>query len=316
MARTVSTGPLIVVGATPTLQTGAPGESNPDGGPSIFDHGVGIMDKRFWTGPGGTDTQPLYGWGPGSGSVMVVDQVPSVAAAANIAALAHVVNGTPMTLVSSTAAGITVGASIYRADTGALVTGLLAIDTVGGGPIAAGVVQYGTNKFVSLYDPTKQLSRAISITGVSAGSGGHFLVKGFDIYGYPMSQNVTLAAGVNTVNSLKAFKYIQSVTPLFTDANNVSIGTADVYGLPLRADSYAYLQVFFGNPATPANNLITAATGFVAADATSPATATTGDPRGTVTAASDGTKRLSIMVSPSAASIGTMNPGLVGVTPA
>lgn len=305
MARTVYTGPLIIPGASPGT------DSNPDSGPSLFDHGGALLDKRFWTGPGGADSEPIFAWGPGFSAIPVIDEVPSAAAAANIAALAHVVNGTPMVLVSSTGSGITVGVSIVNALTGAQVTGLLAIDSAGGGPIAAGVVTFGGNNAISLYDPTKAIARGVSVTGVSAGSGGHLLIKGFDVYGFPMSQNLTLAAGVNTVNTTKAFKYIQSVTPLFTDPNNVSVGTADVYGLPLLAGTYASLLVYFGNPATPANNLVTAATGFIAA-VTTTASATTGDTRGTITATSDGTKRLTVLQTPFPANVGT-SAGLTGV---
>ncbi len=304
MGITVETGPLLVPGALGS------GDSNSNPGPSLFWHGVGLLDKRFFTGLG-ADNAPIFGWGPGTSAIPVIDQVPATAAAANVAALAHVATGVAMTLVSSTGAGITVGCSIVNALTGATVTGLLAIDGPGGGPIAAGVVQYGGQNAISIYDPTKMIARAVSVTGVSAGSGGHFLIKGFDVYGFPMSQNLTLAAGVNTVNTTKAFKYIQSVTPLFTDANNVSVGIADVYGLPLFSGTYAGCLVYFGNPATPANNLVTAATTFVAG-VTTTASATTGDVRGTIPAASDGTKRLTVLQTPFPANIGTVA-GLTGV---
>ena len=72
------------------------------------------------------------------------------------------------------------------------------------------------------FDPTQGLARCVSITGASGGAGGTFTIAGWDIYSTPMTQTITVAAGVNTVNSTKAFKYIQSVTPNFTDAHNYS----------------------------------------------------------------------------------------------
>lgn len=319
MARTLHVGPLIVSGAPmqPLTGLGAPGESNPDSGPSIFNHGMGILDKRFWFGPGGDDSEPILGWGPGCSAIPVLDQVPSTAAVNNIAVAAVVVALTAMTLVAATGAGITVGVAITRGDTLTAVTGLLGIDYTATGPVAAPTVQFGSNKYVNLYDPTGQLARAVSITASATATGVHFIVNGYDIYGFPMSENI-LAVTNSTVNGKKAFKFISSVIPQTTDntgGHTYSIGTADVYGLPLRADSYAELLVYFGNPATPANNFVTAATGFVKADATSPATATTGDTRGTITAASDGTKRLSVLLTPWPSNVGSIA-GLTGITPA
>jgi hypothetical protein len=132
------------------------------------------------------------------------------------------------------------------------------------------------------------LARCVSITGVSGGAGGAFLVSGWDIYGVPMTQTITVAAGANTVNSTKAFKYIKSVVPQFTDAHNYSVGTADIFGFDLRTDLWEQVEVFYNQ------SFVTVATGYTSAVATSPATATTGDVRGTyaVQAATDGVKRL------------------------
>jgi hypothetical protein len=117
-----------------------------------------------------------------------------------------------------------------------------------------------------------------------------------------MSQLITVAAGVNTVASTKAFKYIASVVPQFTDAHNYSVGTTDVYGFPIRSDAFytgglGDVQIYWNGAA------ITATTGYTAASGTAlttGSTTTTGDVRGTYAtqSASDGTKRLIIIQSP------------------
>lgn len=164
------------------------------------------------------------------------------------------------------------------------------------------------------FDPTQGVSRCVSITGVSAGAGGNFIVSGWDIYGVPMTDLITVAAGVNTVNSLKALKYIKSVVPQFTDAQNYDVGTADIIGFPLRSDLFEQTQIY------DASALITASTGYVKADATSPATNLTGDTRGTyaLQTAADGTRRTTIYQMPSFQQLARSGPvsytSLFGVT--
>lgn len=312
MSISAAAGPLNVFGQAavpPGSGIGVAQDYNPHRGPSLFDQSLGIMDPRypFSYQPGGSSVT-AFGW-LGTSRIPVLDVVPATKAVAAIAAAANVVAATPMTLVSVNGAGIVVGQSVVNATTGATVTGLLAMG------VAMSAVSFGQSKGNNIWDPTKALARAVAITAAAAASGTVvFTVKGFDVYGYPMSEAITAAANTQT-SGKKAFKYIQSVTPATTDAQNYSVDTTDIFGLMLRADSFSYCDIFFGNPATPANAAVTAATGFVKADATSPATTTTGDVRGTYAtqSASDGTKVLQMYVTPSVANIGTAT-GLVGVT--
>jgi hypothetical protein len=114
-----------------------------------------------------------------------------------------------------------------------------------------------------------------------------------------LTQTVTLGAGAVTVTTAKTFKAVFSVTPNFTDTHTISVGTADVFGLGLFSARFEDTLIYWNGA------LITANTGFTAGDTTSPATATTGDVRGTYAtqSSSDGTKRLVIRVSPSLAMI-------------
>jgi hypothetical protein len=151
---------------------------------------------------------------------------------------------------------------------------------------------------MGLWNPAKASSRALSLTSTDNLSGLTFTARGYDLYGYPVT---CTRAGPNntTVNFTKALKYIASVTPSATNAGAVTVGLSDIYGLPLRADAFGYLTIFWNN------TLITAATGFVAAVTTDPATALTGDVRGTyaVQTASDATKALQVFWRPKAANL-------------
>ena len=279
LARTSNTG-----------NTGFP----PNAAPSADFLGSGIQDHRMaYNSRGSSSVQPgIIAW-YGATDPVVANIVPSAIATANIAALAHVVSGTAMTLVSSTGAGITVLSTAAPAVfplVGRTVSAGVAID---GLPTLA-VFGSGGNFQTGYYNRSTCVGRGVSISGVSGGAGGTFTVAGYDIYGYPMTQLVTVAAGANTVNTLKTFKVIVSVTPNFTDAHNYSVGTADIYGFGILATYFGDVRINWDSA------VVTANTGFVTADTTSPATTATGDVRGTyaVQSASDGTRRLIMRVTP------------------
>ena len=170
---------------------------------------------------------------------------------------------------------------------------------------------FGQSNTVYLWNPQAVVSRAVSVTGSSSATGGNILISGYDIYGVPMSEVIAAPASATTVNGKKAFKYIASVVPQFTDAHNYSVGTTDIYGFALRADFFSDVAINYNNA------VITANTGFTAAVTTSPATTGTGDVRGTyaLQSAADGSKRLSIRQFILPANAGSIT-GLFGVTQA
>src|SRR5260221_346660 len=221
-----------------------------------------------------------------------------------IAAAQVPVAGTAMTLVASTAAGITVGQSITRSDTGATVTGLRVID----GQSAA--VAFGSSGGNNLWDPTKALARCLTFTSAGDDSAATALVRGYDIYWYPMTESVTLT-NASAATSKKAFKYIASITPAGTlSGSNLSVGQSDTIGFPMRSDLQTYAQIYF-----PDTTLISATTGYTAAVTTDPATTTTGDVRGTyaLQTASNNTRPLVVRLAIPLANLATAK-GLVGVT--
>ena len=304
MTQTAFTGPIISFG-----QGAAPTDYNADAGPSLFFNGGGILDPRTaYTYKGNrSNGGNTYGF-LGFTHIPTIQAVPSALAANNIAASQTPVAGTALTLVSSSGAGITVSTSIQRADTGVTVTGLLAIDgaasytTFGQGGTGSGGI-------IRLWNPATLVARALRIVSATNDSAATFTIKGYDIYGYPITETVT-GANAGTANGKKAFKYIASITPAGTlGGGTVTVGTTDIIGLPLRSDYVSECAI------NMASTWITASTGFTAAVTTDPATATTGDVRGTYTlqTASDGSRRLAIFQTPLVTNIGSTT-GLFGVT--
>ena len=95
----------------------------------------------------------------------------------------------------------------------------------------------------------------------------------------------------------------------------VTIGTTDIFGLPVRCIDAGYVVKVGWN-----NALAQDAGTFVAADMTNPATATTGDVRGTYkpSTASDGVKRLVMTIALPAIAVGpnATRQGALGVNQA
>lgn len=296
-------GPLISFGQ------GYQQDYNPDAGPSLFFSGSALMDPRSPYAYKGAGTYGgVYGFGTAT-HIPVIQQIPSALAANNIAASQTPTAGTALTLVSSSGAGITVGVSITRADTGVAVTGLLAIDG------AASYVTFGSGGDgnggpVRIWNPATLIARAVRVHSGGDDTGATFVVRGYDIYNYPVTETIT---GVNNGDATgkKAFKYIVSITPAGTlSGSAVTAGTTDVIGLPLRADYVNETELSVNGA------WITASTGFTAAVTTSPATDITGDVRGTYTlqtASTGGTNRLGFYQTPLISNIGSTT-GLFGVT--
>jgi hypothetical protein len=239
--------------------------------------------------------------------VLCLNQAPATKGTAKIVALANVSSGVAMTLAAAST-GITVLAaatlqfpSLLSPAAGLVIDGAQALK------------RFGRSGFTAFYDRTTMVGRALSVTGVSGGAGGDFIISGYDAYGYALTEKITCGAGVNTVNGKKAFKIVTSVVPQFTDAHNYSVGTLDIFGLPIRANSFGEVLIHWNDA------LMTASTGFVAGVATDPATNVTGDVRGTyaVQDAADGTKKLVVRVAPSLTLV-QANPttGLFGIAQA
>lgn len=167
---------------------------------------------------------------------------------------------------------------------------------------------------VVLWNPAAIAGRAVAVTAAASATATTATVNGYDCYGFPMTEAITLTAG-SQVSGKKAFKYIKSVVLNAADATHAySVDTTDVFGLPLRSDAFGDILVNYATSLT-ATTLITAATNYVASDRTT-ATSTTGDVRGTFGAFTSGTgaNKLIVRQSPQPYMVQTANPGLFGVT--
>lgn len=183
-------------------------------------------------------------------------------------------------------------------------------------PLTVPVGPGGANT-IQLFNPLDMISRAVSITSTTSQLDAlHFTVKGYDVYGYPITEVITTSGtSATTTNGLKAFKYIASVTPDATDGTgNYSVGTQDVIGLPLRSDFFD-LSTANDIDLTYNDAVVTSATGYTAAVLTTPTNAT-GDVRGTyaLQTAANGTRRLIVLQSPNFANINNGALGLYGQT--
>lgn len=326
MGATSFQGPLSIEGQRPAIvgpsnQPGAVAallDANADLAPSLYHGGYGVRDPRWLQrigagalAAGGYANQDV-GWYVSGDGMVVCDQVPATASATNIAGNQAAASGTAFTLAGAST-GITVvpagGLSLFIPLGATIPAGALVLD---GNP---GYVGGGTSGAFQFLDPTKGLSRCVSVTAAAGATGGTVVVKGYDWYGAPITQNI-VAVAAQTVNSTKAFKFIVSATPQFTDAgHNYSVGTADIFGFNVRADRFMYAAIAWDT------SWVTTNTGFTAAVTTNPATATTGDVRGTFAtpSASNGTRRLYMAIGMSvanavAASLPAYQTGLLGVT--
>lgn len=308
MTIEASPGPRISWGQNAPVANGAaPADYNADTAPDLSWGGLGLLDPRYGFKNGGGSPVPgtsaplAIGFAPGV-NYMVIDAVPSAVSTSNIALAQNVTSGVPLVLTAGT--GITTIGATKIPQTGMTVpAGVLAIDGI---PY---LIKFGVSGAVAIADPTRAVSRAVSISGVAGGTGGSFEVISIDLYGRYQTETIVVGAGAVTANGKKGCKFIASVIPSFTDAHDYSVGTTDIYELPLRADSYGYVGATWDN--VPVTN-----PSFVAADTTVPPTMTTGSVRGTITlpSASDGIKRLQIQMGVSLANLSSIA-GLFGLTP-
>ena len=177
---------------------------------------------------------------------------------------------------------------------------------------------------VWLWNPVALLGRVVSVTAASGATYATATVNGYDAYGFPMSEAITISAG-NTVAGKKAFKYIKSVVLSGGTADTThayGVNTTSVVGLPIRADSGAECVVnAAASQVALTQNTTFIANGFLPADRTTPS-ATTGDVRGTIDLAnasgvnlapSTGTNKYVVRQIPQAANVQSSS-GLFGLT--
>lgn len=177
---------------------------------------------------------------------------------------------------------------------------------------AAGAVTLAATAPITLERTGRCLRYASSNAGDTTQT---ITVTGTDMYGQVMTETKTLN-GTTAVNGTKAFYTVTGVAASAALAGNLSVGTRDAFGLPVRVTDAAYIMSAKWD-ATLADNAGT----FTAADTTSPATATTNDVRGTFAQtgnAANGTRRLVMAIALNALACGpnATRVGAFGVTQA
>lgn len=156
--------------------------------------------------------------------------------------------------------------------------------------------------------------RNVTIVTSNAGNTTQTItVTGTDFYGQAQTEALT-ANGTTTVSGKKGFLTITNVAVSAALTGNLSVGNADVFGLPYKVTDAGYL-LRTGWAGAVADNAGT----FVAADTTTPS-ATTGDVRGTFspTTAANGSRRLVLAIGLTAIQAGpnATQTGAIGLTPA
>lgn len=287
---------------------------------SITNQLTGVADTNGGAGFVGIDTYSSC-TASVSGNVMTVTAVSN--ATLSIGQTILTVGGavTGVTPVGMTIIGLgtgTGGTGTYTLSgtAGTAASGTITLQTAGPQYCLIPQGQISTAAFrttPSLWNPQALLGRVVGITAAAAASGTVvFTVKGYDIYGYPMIEQITAAANTQTLGK-KAFKYIKSVTPNSTDAQNYSVDTTDLLGFPIRSDFFGDVLINYSASLSPA--IITANTGYTAADKTA-VSATTGDVRGTYTlqtGSSTNANRIMVRQTPPPANVASAT-GLFGVS--
>lgn len=120
------------------------------------------------------------------------------------------------------------------------------------------------------------VQRAVTLSGAQTSAAAvDVTITGLDDYRVPVTQTLSSPLSTALVTTTKTFRYISSVATAGNTVGTVSVGTADVFGFPYVVNNWGDVRITWNSITA------TASTGFVAAVATSPATAYTGDVRGT-----------------------------------
>lgn len=154
--------------------------------------------------------------------------------------------------------------------------GLATVTTVGG--VSVWDVRDGATYGRNLVSVATHNSSVVAMT---------VLLSGYDYLGQAMSElhTITATGTSKTATGKKAFAYVASVAITAAgdaEANTLNIGTGSVIGLPVRLEKIGHVAAASLGGVQELINVASNAT-VVAAVATSPATTTTGDVRGSIT---------------------------------
>lgn len=300
MAISAFKGPVVSFGAQPNS------DGNEFQGPDVHNQSAILQDPRAYTHYAGGNW--VAGWLFSGSGLMTIDAVPAAVNTTCVAASQSTVANVALASASNATANLVVGVSYTNINTGAIVTGAVAIEC----PNATATnpfVPYGSQSVagqsgVNVWGPDRCLGRVITVTTGGTDSGKTLTISGADCYGVPITQTLSLA-NTSAVSTTKAFKYINSAVASTAVATTITLGVGTVFGLPIRADNLNYVDILHNTSSATA---ITAAV-------TSTATALTGDVRGTFIAAVTGTSQLTAYQATPFGAL-TSAAGLIGVAQA
>ena len=245
-----------------------------------------------------------------AGMLITGTGIPSGANVVGAGPVLNVSNGNPG--AGFTGTYLVDGAPFAAGTSGSPITITATISGSGQDGIVNSRLGFGSANTIQMWNPQALSARNVTVNPTTAAVTVIWTVAGYDVYGYPMTENITTAAGSTAVAGKKAFKYIASITPNTTDTGSFTFGTGVVFGFALRSDTFGDVLINYATNQNPA--LITTNVGYVAAVKTY-ATSATGDVRGTYSATAAVANRFVFRQSPSINNVGS-TVGLFGVTQA
>lgn len=304
MGITAWPGPNLTFGITRT-SSGAVQEYNDQQGPNVAYAGNMLYDPRPEYGymPGQGVTAKTWGWWANKG---LVDATPGTWTDVTVAASQTPTAGTALTLSTGSSGAVTVGVTLQPATKDDPVTVIAFDSTYANVPQG---LDFGESGSISGWDPRLAVTRGVTIlksctTGSSLAT---FTIQGYDLYGYAITEVLTGTStdGSTNIGSVKAYKYIESITPGGTVGTTaVSVRLSSVLGFPLPVRSGAQVVLKTG---TSTSIAVTAISSLITYAATLTPTATGPDVYGTVSiTASNNTAQYWIEVTPRAQDIQNM----------
>jgi hypothetical protein len=145
------------------------------------------------------------------------------------------------------------------------------------------------------------LARCVGVNFGTTTSTATVTITGYDVWRQPMTENIVIPSGNRSLASsffgAKAFKYISNIavtTQAAGSTGTASVGIGDVFGFPFRQDYWEQAEVWWNGCSAQSTQV-----GFTKAGTTSPATATTGDVRGTIQVSTLGTGSAAVVATAS-----------------
>ena len=296
MGITAISGPHVTFGSA-TTSSGASVDYNDEAGPNLEYLGHALLDPRpAWNyAPGQAVGTPTVGlWD----SMGVVNAVPALSNSSGPTKTRPYAPGTIVSCLagSSLLTALTLNTTV-SSGTGVWLNQSYPAPNSGHGATqtvkmvcdyATPYLTFGTAGTVCVWNPANGITRAIAITGSSSGADDSNVtaaIAGVDLYGYPLSETLTLASNSATgAISRKAFKGVTSVT--LAGASQIgstvlNVAFSDKFGFPTFVGPDVNITMNRISSDGLVVSYVPGSSIGVVSGSTATATATTSDVRGT-----------------------------------